>query len=64
MSAREQANQYAVDHFLLADNDLSNFFSDAVELRGRKLKGGIRLHGNIILHQPGKIGRTALQESL
>lgn len=43
MPSGEQADQYTIDDILLADNDLSNFLPDAVELAnglgGRELNG-------------------------
>ena len=44
VSARQQADEYAIDDFLLADDDLANFGSNFVELGGGKFKGCVRLH--------------------
>ncbi len=55
MAARQQTDQYAIDDFLLADDDFSDFFADPVELRGGKLESGVGLHGNI-LHQASRLG--------
>ena len=49
MAARQQTDQYAVDDFLLSDDDLSDFIADAFELGGSELESGIGLH-RIILH--------------
>ena len=44
VSAREQTNQDAIHHILLADDDLGDFLSDLIQLRGGKLEGGIGGH--------------------
>ena len=49
VAAREQADEHAVDDVLLADDDLSNFCADPVELRGGELKSGIGLHPDYII---------------
>ncbi len=38
MAAGEQADQNAVDHILLADDNLADFLTDPVELRGGELE--------------------------
>ena len=49
VAAGEQADENAVDDILLADDDLSDFLADPVELRGGELKGGIGLHPDYII---------------
>ncbi len=50
VAAREEANEHAVDDFLLADDDLADFLAYTVELRGRKLKSCLWLHLDILSH--------------
>ena len=54
MAPGQQADENAIDHFLLADDDFSDFLADPVQLRSGKLEGGVGLH-QIILHQRSKI---------
>ena len=50
MAAREQAGQDAFDHVMLADDDLSDLFTNAFQLRCSKFESGIRLHQIILPH--------------
>ncbi len=49
VTAREQANQDAVHHIMLADDDFSDLLPDLIQLRGGNLEGGIGGHYPILL---------------
>ena len=56
VAARQQADQHAIDDVLLADDDLSDFLADPVQLSRGELEGGIWLH-RTILPQNDCLGR-------
>src|SRR5258708_885217 len=52
MAAREQTDQHAIHYLLLTYNDLADFGTNAIELRGSELEGGLGLHQTILSQAP------------
>ncbi len=48
MSGGEQADENAIDHALLADDDFADFVAYFVEFRDRRIDGGFRCHSLMI----------------
>ena len=44
MAARQQADQNAIDHVLLADDNFADFFAHLIEMTGGKLECGLKWH--------------------
>ncbi len=44
----QQADQHAIYHVLLPNNDLTDFLTDLIEVPGGELKWGLRTHGLIL----------------
>ena len=55
VAARQQADQNAIDHLLLADDDLSDFGANLIEPASRELKCGVAWH-LFILAVEGQVG--------
>ena len=53
MPARQQADQYAIDYILLADDDLPDFFANFFQLPSGELERFFRLHALILHEIPG-----------
>lgn len=63
MTTGEEADENAIDHLLLADDDLTDFAAHLIEVAGGELEWGVGSHVSILAVEAGEAGKVVVRNA-